>query len=207
MILSINLNDQASPQVAAFASRLRSRRPLHQAIGTRVKALTRDYVIREAGLRHDTAEQLGARPSNFVSAAAESVERGTPLADNEGVSIALPHPYFARAFGDVTIAPKSGLYLTIPMIAQAYNQRAYRVQGLFFLKSKKTGKAFLAESIRAPGVKAKLKLWYSLVPSVFQRQDRSRLPTDESILSSALAGIRDYVAFLLKKKGGPPGGQ
>lgn len=200
MITTIQINDHASPAVQRFVAGLQNRQPVHQAIGNRVKALIRDHTIAWAGSHHATANRLGASPSNFVAQAAESVETGTPTPDAEGVSIKLPHPHFARAFGPVNIRPKSGLYLTIPLVAAAYNQRAYRIQGLFFWKSK-TGKAFLAESIGAGGgVKSKLRLWYLLVQSVLQGKDASRLPSPAAIAQAAVKAVGDYLQLLLKTK-------
>lgn len=200
MTISITIQNEVSPAIANFMERLRSRRPLHVAIGARIKALIRAHVIGYAQTHHESSKRLGAEPSNFVGAAAESVERTRPLPTDEGVSISLNHPFFARAFGDVDIRPRSGLYLTLPLVAQAYNQRAYRLRGLFFITAK-SGKKFLAESIRAPGVKAKLRLLYLLVPSVHQTQERGRLPSEAEFTAAAVQAVRNYIQQLLDRKG------
>jgi hypothetical protein len=189
MNITVSITDNASPTVLELQRDLRSRRALHQKIGAGVRERIRDYTIGESAQRHTTSKELGAPASGFVGKAARAIESATPLADDEGVTVFLPHPYFARAFGDVDIFPTTGLYLTIPKTAQAYNQQARQVSGLFFGRSKKTGKAFLGESIRAPGVKARLVVWYSLVTSVHQTQDRSRLPSDEAIIAAAKRAI------------------
>jgi hypothetical protein len=195
MNLTVSITDNASPVVLELQAKLRSRRGLHQAIGAGVRELVRDYTIGEAGKRHSTARGLGAEPSGFVGKAAKAVEDRRPRADADGVSILLPHPYFARAFGDVDIRPTKGRFLTIPLVAEAYNQRAYRVQGLYFYKSQ-AGKLFLAKGdFIGRGKKAQLvqtRLWYLLVPSVHQTQDRSRLPSDEAIIATALRGVETF---------------
>ena len=200
MKFSVSITDNATPALRDFIARLCARRPLHQAMGTRVKALVRDHVIDLAGKRHDTATRLGARPSGFLGKAAENVERSAPKADAEGVTISLNHPAFARAFGDVEIKPTSGKFLTIPLLAAAYNQRAYRIKDLFVIKGDKGG-LLLAKKDKA----GKLTPWYLLVSSVRQARDRSLLPSDERILDAAKKGVADYIEVLLKAKAASAG--
>lgn len=198
MNLSVSITDNASPALLDFVARLRTRRPLHQAMGNRVKALVRDHVIDLAGKRHDTATRLGADPSGFLGKAVENVERSSPKSDAEGVTINLNHPAFARAFGDVEIKPKSGKFLTIPLVQEAYNQRAYRIKGLFVYKTQKGG-LVLAKADKVGGKVVQTRPWYLLVSSVRQSRDRSLLPSDEKILEAAKKGVADYVEILIKR--------
>lgn len=191
-LLSIDIEDHATPALNALIARLESREQLHRAIGKTLKRAVREHVAEYAATHHTSSKKLGAEPSNFVAMAVDSIDHTDPKADGSGVALTLQHPFFARAFGDVEISPK-GQYLTIPMIAEAYNKRARTVPGLFFFKSKKTGKAYLAESNRAgSGGKSALTIWYALVEHVHQDQDRSRLPSDEEITQSALDGCANY---------------
>lgn len=197
--ITISVTDQVTPEINAIVGRLRNRRPMYRMIGNRVKHLVRDHLIKRS---QAVRNKLGAPSSGFWGQAAEKVATTAPVADNDSVTLSLNHPGIARAFGPVTIRPLTGLYLTIPRIAEAYNKRAYRVKGLFFIKTKK-GKAFLAENTGGgSGVKGKLKIWYSLVPVVHQHQDRTILPADEQIEGAALQGVDDYLGALFAQKGG-----
>lgn len=208
MNLAITLNDSASPTVRALHERLVRRGPLNRAMGNEVLNRIRDHVRGLLAGSHNTAQKLGASPSNFVGKASNSVPTQPRDVKNDGFTVRLSHPFFARAFGDVTIRPKSGLYLTIPLIASAYNQRAYRVKDLFFWRNKKTGKSFLAEGIKAGGgVKGTIRLWYLLVESVRQSRDRSRLPTDPQLVAAAHHGADLYFKqAILQQKAANEGG-
>jgi hypothetical protein len=188
----ITIQDTATGAVQRLLSGLTTRKKLNQFIGSSVKALVRDHVIKDSNSRHATANALGATPSGFVGKAVESVERAEPKPDEDGVTISLNHPWFARVDGPVTIVPKEKTWLTIPLVAGAYNQRAYRLQGLFFLSAGKD-KAFLAKE-KEDG---KVELWYLLKKSVKQAQDRSRLPADADMMKAAKAGIESFLEFVI----------
>jgi len=194
---TIKLRDEASPAVRSVLANLRSRRNLHLAMGNRVKDLVRRHAISNERRKTATTARLGARRSGFWSQAAEQVQRTTPEADNAGVSIELNHPAWPRAFRDVFLKPLTGLYLTIPLVAEAYNRRAYRVAGLFFLKNKK-GNAFLAKRT-GQGKGSKLTFYYLLLQSVVQRRDPSLFPTTLEVENSARQGAADYLELLLER--------
>lgn len=197
--ISIQITDTATPGLREMTAALKNRRPMMRLIGNRVKTRVRDHLIARS---QTVRNKLGAPSSGFWGQAAEKVARTAPVAGQDSVSLSLNHPGVARAFGPVTIRPLTGVYLTIPRIAEAYNRRAYRVKGLFFVKTKK-GRAFLAESTGGGrGVKAKLKIWYSLVPVVHQKQDRTILPSDAQLESAALQGVEDYLGLILQRHGG-----
>lgn len=198
-MITIDVQDHVSAEVNRFIGGLVNRRPLHARIGRRVHSAVRRHTLKWARSHHKTSARLGATPSNFVAAAAEAVESSPPIADGESATVRLPHPFYARAFGPVDIKPPN-VYLTIPLVAAAYNQRAYRVKGLFFFKSK-SGKAFLAESIKAPGTKGTLVLWYLLVTGVHQSQERARLPADEELFDAAMLGVESYMKTLEGRQG------
>ena len=54
-------------------------------------------------------------------------------------------PGITRAYHDLTIKPKAAQALTIPMHRSAYGKKASEVDGLFVVKKKSNGKAFLAK--------------------------------------------------------------
>lgn len=192
---NVQIQDYANAAINLLLSRLKNRTKLNEVIGIRVKNLVRNYVLNDDSSRHTTSSGLGAPSSNFVTKAAQAVEDATPQVDGAGVTVLLPHPWFARAFGDVTIEPKSGMYLTIPIIAGAYNQRAVGVDNLFFIKGRNSN--FLAKSIKNAQGKNSLELWYLLLTSVFQPQDRTRLPDSTAIIQTALDATKFYLDQLL----------
>jgi hypothetical protein len=51
--------------------------------------------------------------------------------------------------------------------------------------------------IQAEGKPGAGTVWYWLVKSVFQRQDRTLLPNDEQYWLAALEGVHDYMGWLL----------
>jgi hypothetical protein len=191
----IQIQDNATGAINRLLTGLRTRTKLNEYIGRSVLALIRNHVINDANTRHETANALGATPSGFVGKAVESAERTQPKPDNDGVTISLNHPWFARVDGPVTITPKEKLWLTIPMISGAYNQRAYRVPGLIFLKAG-PDKAFLAKE-KDDG---KLEFWYVLKKSVKQAQDRSRLPDDAKFMQGVKQGVIDFVEYVVKRR-------
>src|SRR3990167_7687659 len=190
--LSINIQENASDTMRLLVGKLKDRTELHEHIGRDLRNFVHNYVLEDEPNRHDTSIGLGANSSNFVTKAAQQVEVTVPEADTKGVTLLLPHPWFARAFHDVEITPKNGLYLTIPMIAGAYNRRAPDIDGLFFFKTRK-GTAFLAKALSGGG----LELWYLLVTIVHQSQDRTRLPEYQAIMQLGLDSAKDYLNKLL----------
>jgi hypothetical protein len=186
-------SDAVIPRLGQFVEQLRDRTGLHEAIGRRALHVTRDWLIEIAQTRHNSAQRLGAEPSGFWGRAAEQVHSE---ADQEAATVTVSGPGIGRAAHDVDIEPGEGKkFLTIPLCAEAYNQRAYRVPGLFVFKGTMGG-LFLA----AKNPDGSLNIWYALVASVHQQQDRSLLPSDTDYTLAAMEGAHDYVSYLLSKK-------
>lgn len=197
--ITINVTDTVRPALTALANGLGDRSGLHEAIGRECLALTRDHLLHIAQTRHATAERLGAAPSGHWGQAAEKT---TMRSDADAATITINQPGIRRAAQDVTIVPTGGKkWLTIPLVAEAYNQRAYRLQGLFFVKPKDGDHALLGR--REGSGKAAAVTWlYLLKQSVFQKQDRTLLPPDEAYGQAALVGAASYVDYLLLRAGG-----
>lgn len=179
---------------------------IHQDIATRAENLTRDYLISLAQTRHATADALGAAPTGHLERAAESV---TSRSDDEAAVIGVTSPGITRAFRDITINPVNSKYLTIAATAEAYGKRAGAFNDLrlaFF----KGGKLALvkADQSRLSDRKAsgysiernagqKPPVYYWLVKSVHQEQDRTLLPSDELLKGAAEEGVRDWLRSFL----------
>jgi len=192
--LSIKITDTAKPQLAAIADGLKNKRPMLIMVGNRVRNLIRDHLIQRS---LQVRNKLGAPTSGFWAKQARNVSNQKPEVAGDTVAISLEGPGMARAFGPLTIRPKPPKkFLTIPLIAQAYNKRAYRIADLFAVVSRTTGKGVLLRR----GKNGVAVPWYALVKQVHQTQDRSILPTDPAITEAAEQGIGDYVEKLLEAK-------
>lgn len=151
---------------------------LYSAAANAVAILVRGYLRHLGSWKHMSAERLGAQPTGILGRAAA---RTTSNATNERGEVVIPTPAVRRAFHDVEIRPKNWDFLTIPASREAYGKRA----GVL---------ASLGWQLFRPG-KAKIlmgklgddapKVLYYLKESVHQRQDRSLLPSDREITSTA----------------------
>lgn len=193
--LAITVQDTATPRMAQLMAGLGNRTGLHEAVGREALGLTRNHLIHIAATRHATAERLGAAPTGHW---AQAAEKTVETHDENAATITINQPGIGRVAHDVTITPKAGKkFLTIPLAAEAYGQRAYRMNNTFFLRSK-AGQLFIArQNGGARG--GSLVLLYLLVKSVFQKQDRSLLPSDDEYRIAAKLGVRNYVGYLLAR--------
>lgn len=197
--LKVDVNDGATPRVREFLERCANMRGLHEAIGLRARALTRDHLIELARDRHATANRLGATPSGHW---AQAAEKTTHTADAVSATVTIAHPGIGRAMHDVDIVPTGGKKaLTIPLIAQAYNLRAaaaWEQEGLFIAGGKNAKGKEVAVAVKRLG-DGSLQPWYLLVPRVHQKQDRTLLPSDGEYALAAQQGARDFADYLLRK--------
>jgi hypothetical protein len=202
-----------------FIAGLKDRRFLHQAMGDRVAALTSAHFYTRSTTH---ANPFGAPSSRFWAKAGDKVTAQSSLrADDQAAVLTIQHPGVRRAFEDVAITPSAGKqWLTIPLIAAAYNRRAYRVKGLFRplkkgasaigyrMKGNRRVPVFDAADrmhVLAQRAGGTLVHWYALVRSVLQKQDRSILPSDEEFQAAALRGAVDYMDQLrvrMRERGG-----
>lgn len=101
MSLSVQIDVSGDAQVIKMLGRLRAdltdRTPVHESIGTQAEQITRHHLTVLAGTRHDTARRLGAKPTDHLARAAESVtSRGT----RDAAIVTVVSPGISRAFGD-----------------------------------------------------------------------------------------------------------
>ena len=184
-------------KLQAFFTQISDRTEMNQAIGERARELTRNHLVAIAQSRHATAERLGAAPSGHWGQAAEKT---TSTADQTGAIVSIAQPGIGRVAHDVEITPGAGkTYLTIAAIADAYNKKATTVPDLTMMIRWKDGqrRAVALVQSHGQGKEKTVTVWYWLVKSVHQKQDRTLLPSDEEYRLSALAGVRDFVDRLL----------
>lgn len=159
---------------------------------------TQKYLRGLAASRHATAGKLGAAPTQVIGRAAA----GTVARED---CVVVPHPLFKRAFGAVTIAPRTARALAIPMHRDAYGRGPRTMSGLFVWKRNRKaegpddkGAAFLARSV-GKGKNARLELMYLLHRGrILQRQDRSLLPSDEETAAAAMKGISTRLNSIIR---------
>jgi hypothetical protein len=165
---------------------------LHRSIAGEAESLTREHIVKIAPSRHKTAERLGAKPTGYYERVADGVtSRGD--AEVAVVSLGGDAGGFARAFGDVTIVPRKAKNLAIPAKAAAYGKRPGEIADLelLFMGRKAGGGFALALGKKTAG--GAREVWFWLVKKVFQKQDRTLLPTDDQFLAAAELGALSYL--------------
>lgn len=195
--IDVSGDDSVIKMMARLRTQLTDKTELHKSIGSYAEIPTRQHLTTLAGTRHATANRLGATPSDHLARAAKSVtSRGT----DDAAFVSITSPGISRAFGDVTITAKSGKWLTIPAIAEAYNRRARTFNDLrvaFFGKGRmalvKAEQSSLADRKESGG---RSEVYYWLKKSVTQKQDRTLLPPDDDYASAAVQGIKAYLRML-----------
>ena len=178
------------------------RKRLDGAAAKSVAALVQRHLARLGGERHATAEKFGVTPTNIIRRTAENV---SVRQDDNTTAVVVPHRMFRRAFGDVTIAPRTAKALAIPVAGEAYDKAPRSFAELFvWSRKRKTdgqddkGAAFLA---RRKG--DALQLMYLLRKGrIEQKQDRSLLPGDDEMAKAAKSGISAEIRRILARKGG-----
>jgi hypothetical protein len=180
-----------------FTGGLNDRTPMNERVGDRATQLTRKHLIEIAQSRHATAQRLGASPTGHW---AQAAEKTSFAADPGGATISIDQPGIGRVAHDVTIVPTGGKkYLTIPAIAEAYGKVARSIPDLALMIRWKGGerRAVALAQVTGKGKERTETVFYWLVKSVTQKQDRTLLPSDDEYELSGLAGVRDYVDQLL----------
>ena len=162
------------------------RRLLYSAAANGVAGLVRQYLRQLGSWRHRSAQELGAQPTGILGKAAT---RTTWRASTDSGEVLIPTPAVRRAFHDVEIRPRNSKALTIPAAPEAYGKRAAVLAALGWSIFRPRKKRFLMGA--RPGDEP--KVLYYLVGRVNQPQDRSLLPSDEEINSTAAAAMMSVI--------------
>lgn len=93
-----------------------------------------------------------------------------------------------RAYKNLHIKPIHKNYLTIPLHRSAYGKGAGEFSDLFVV-NKKSGQKFLARKNGSNGI----TFMYLLSKSVFQKQDKRLMPTNETFAKNIMARIGVYL--------------
>mgnify|MGYP003645473073 FL=1 len=103
--------------------------------------------------------KLGGKRTNFWNKVGNTVNNGNPNHSNKAepivespgrVVVTIASPILPHKIKGGTIKPVRSQYLTIPLVAEAYNERARRFPDLFVIKSKK-GNLLLVKPDKSSG--------------------------------------------------------
>lgn len=171
------------------------RHQLFSAAAAAVSNLVRWHIAADAPRRHVHAltDGAGARTGFLEKAARKTVFH----ADAQHGEVVIPSPGFGRAFHDVTIVPTHGAALTLPIHASSYGKRVKEMTSMGWRLFRPKGKDVLFGS--REGEEA-IPL-YILKRQVQQRQDRSLLPSDSAIQTTAARAMMSAIQAAARKAG------
>lgn len=171
------------------------RHQLFSAAAAAVSNLVRRHIAADAPRRHIHALTYGAgTPTGFMEKAARKTVFHADATHGE---VVIPSPGFGRAFHDVTIVPTHGAALTIPIHASSYGKRVKEMTSMGWRLFRPKGKDVLFGS--REGEEA-IPL-YILKRQVQQRQDRSLLPSDSAIQTTAARAMMSAIQAAARKAG------
>ena len=162
------------------------RRQLFSDVANAVRILVRDHLSRIAPRHHISAHRLGATPTGHIEKGARATKF---TASTNGAEVIIPIPGLSRAFGTLTITPRNAAALTLPVSPHAYGKRVgeLRANGWNIFRPK--GHDILMGSL---GDDEAVPL-YVLKRRVQLKQDRSLLPSDAELGTTASKAMLDYI--------------
>ena len=178
---------QTPPSLNRFLDCLKpaGRHHLFSAAAASVSNLVRRHIAADAPRRHFSSSRLGAAPTGFMEKAArKTVFR----ADAQHGEVVIPSPGFGRSFHDVEIRPTHGAALTLPISGFSYGRRVKEMtaMGWLIFRPKRDKSKDIDGSTLWGGLKGDQPIpLYILKKRVTQRQDRSLLPSDAALSTTA----------------------
>ena len=159
------------------------RHHLFSAAAASVSDLVRRHIAADAPRRHSSSQfedGTGQRTGFMEKAARKTVFH----ADAQHGEVVIPSPGFGRAFHDVEIVPTHGAALTLPISEFSYGRRVKELSSMGWRLFRPKGKDVLF-GFNAKDDKSSIVPLYILKKLVRQRQDRSLLPSDAAISTTA----------------------
>ena len=170
---------------------------VYRNAGVRLARCIRNHMRLLASTRHDTANKLGATPTNHFKAS----DVLPPNATSADVSVTVTTPGISRAYHDIDIDPVNGSWLTIPLHADAYGisagEYSNRYGKLFRINQKgstEKGKVLYSKDVISGG----LIPMYALTAHVHQVRDTSLMPSNGQMTEEALNGALAAIKQILK---------
>ena len=163
------------------------RHHLFSAAAASVSNLVRRHIAADAPRRHVHAltDGAGASTGFMEKAARKTVFR----ADAQHGEVVIPSPGFGRAFHDVEIVPTHGAALTLPISGHSYGRRVKELRSMgwiIFRPKKSEGASSNLDKLMGYGPNDEQAIpLYILKKRVTQRQDRSLLPSDAALSTTA----------------------
>lgn len=191
--IDVEIDESATPAVAAVADALADRTPLHEAMAPVLENTVRDHLIAIEPVMHKTAQRLGAKPTGYLARRARQIESSAD-ASAAIVTIGGSVEIFARVAGPVLVRPQVARHLTIPATSLAYGRRAREITGLRFVRFANGTKALAA--IEGKGKERKLTVHYWLQEQVTLPQERNLLPSDSAMIAAMELGAVQYLETL-----------
>ncbi|MGF1485270.1 MAG: hypothetical protein ACFBZ8_13010 [Opitutales bacterium] len=197
------VEDTAPPLLKKVRSQIgpnnRANKRLMSAAGAAVLKVFRDHFRK---LENDTSTkraQRGWPKQHFWTRRVLNATRLSEVTrDRATISIA-SREFIAKVYG-ADIRPGPGKqFLTIPLRGEVYGKRAAArpVPGLFFVRSKRTRRLYLASRDGQ-----RLKLWYRLVKMVRLKPFARALPPDRVVSAHLEAALLAFVVKLQRQGGG-----
>ena len=172
---------EATGEMQRIRSGLADRRQLHASMAVAAAQFTRDYL--KSNGSHATAERLGATPTGFRARISKRIESDSN--DSAAIIRAPRNTGLGRAFSNITLVPGAGkTYLTIPASRETYGKvvRDFPSDAFKFVifKGAKPCPALVWAEDGGSHKKGDVAYW--LRRKVFQKQDRTLLPSDSAYL-------------------------
>lgn len=206
----IGLSIKVPASLNRFLGALRGpgRHNLFSAAAAAVCNITRRHISDISSRRHFSAARLSATPTGFLEKAARKTVFHADATKGE---VVIPSPGFGRAFHDVTIVPDGKPYLTIPNHARAYGKRAVELRSLGWMifrppakgahRDKASKRYDKYQDLLMGSRDGETVCLYLLKKRVQQQQDRTLLPSDADINTTAARAMYGEILRIQRKAG------
>ena len=163
------------------------RRLVFSDVANAVRILVRSHLFRIAPRHHISAHRLGATPTGHIEKGARATQF---TASTNGAEVIISIPGLSRAFRPLTITPRTANALTLPISSHSYGKRVgdLRTSGWNIFRPK--GKDTLWGKLQDEDDAVPL---YVLHKRVQLKQDRSLLPSDAELGTTASKAMLDYI--------------
>ena len=185
-MVTVTLPAEKIPMYALSFYEKVARADVEKVAASRYLELLRRHFRSAVAPRHGTAQRLNAVPTGYWA-------NPTTYTQLQGNEITITKPGIARALGPVTIRPKRGKALTLPIAALAYGKRVADLRhtlGKPIFRPKGTRLLAYQED------DGSLKPLYALVGKVTQPQDATLLPPEETVHTALQDALKITFAAL-----------
>jgi len=169
------------------------RHSLFSVAANALKIEVQSHIRRDAPRRHVWADKLGGQKTNHLTKGAARVSFA---ADENHGEVTIPIAGMNRALHDVTITPRNGKSLTIPIEGPAYGHRVAELRRMGWAIYRPYGQDALWGSHGADDDPIPL---YLLRKRILQRQDRTLLPSDRTINSVVSRAMMAEISRVSRK--------